>query len=675
MSGMIGRHPALLWGVCALATTAAAGAAVVASARGLAQVEARVADAVVVALFVVTGAVVLAARPGHRIGLLLWGGGALWGLASLPVELAVAALMRDPDRPAVALAVVVAMAVRGAGWIAVVVGLPLLFPDGQLISPRWRPAAWLAVCSLAVFSVASLATPEPLDYRLTGVRNPMGVPSEWRVVTDLLAVAGLGLVVATALIGLAAVVTRWRRGNPLTRQRVGALAVAVAVCVLVAALIAADQGRTAVGFSLAVAPLPVAVGVAVLQHGLYDVRLAVNRTLVYGLLTAAVVGLYVLVVGGLGAMLRAGGEGWLPLVAAGVVAVAFQPLREAVQRSVNRLTYGSWDEPAEVVRRLGVRLSDAVAPDVTLPAVVDALAEALRLPYVAVLDADGGVLAARGEPRDDVREVPLVHQRERAGSLLLAAPNRGPRRNAADQRLLDALAAQLAPVVRALELARQLQASRERLVLSREEERRRLRRDLHDGLGPALAGLSLRVDTARNTVGEDPAVDRVLLELREEVQEAVADVRRVVEDLRPAALDDLGLVGALEALAARLAAGPLTLAVEARRPLPPLPAAVEVAAYRIVQEALTNAVRHSGATAVCVRVEVPGKRGELRVEVADDGRGASGTPSGGRRGHGLTTMRERAEEIGGAVTVGEGPDRGTVVTAVLPLPDAPGAPA
>jgi len=229
----------------------------------------------------------------------------------------------------------------------------------------------------------------------------------------------------------------------------------------------------------------------------------------------------------------------------------------------------------------------------------------------------------------------------------------------ADRVLLSDLAGQVGSLVHAAGLLREVRAAQERLVLAREDERRRLRRDLHDGLGPALAGLALQVDTLRNRLG--PSADEGLLTLRSGITATIADVRRIVEGLRPPALDELGLAGALTLLADRLArSGPVKVVV-VETGLPRLPAAVEVAAYRIVQEALTNAVRHAGASTA--RVELALHHDGLCVRVQDDGTGVLRPRP---EGNGLTTMRERAEEIGGSFDIRPEPGVGTTVSVRLP---------
>ena len=237
--------------------------------------------------------------------------------------------------------------------------------------------------------------------------------------------------------------------------------------------------------------------------------------------------------------------------------------------------------------------------------------------------------------------------------------------SAADGRLLEDLARQAAATLYALRLNIDLQHSRERLVMAREEERRRLRRDLHDGLGPTLAALGLKLETARNRLGEDSEVDPLLAELAERAQSAVADVRRLVYGLRPPALDELGLVGALRQLVTS-AELPLSATVETPvAPPAPLSAAVEVAAYRIAQEAFTNVVRHARAARCTIRLEA--SDGALQLSIEDDGVGLAELEP---RGVGLGSMRERAEELGGTFSVAPRATGGIRVDVMLPLVEA-----
>jgi signal transduction histidine kinase len=250
---------------------------------------------------------------------------------------------------------------------------------------------------------------------------------------------------------------------------------------------------------------------------------------------------------------------------------------------------------------------------------------------------------------------------------LLAAP-RAPDEvfSEAEVRLLRSLASQAGAAVRAARLMTDLQRSRRQLVTAREEERRRLRRDLHDGLGPALAALHLQVGIARRLIAEDPdEATQLMRELQNEIREAIEGVRRVVYALRPPALDQLGLAAAVRAQAAAYSREGLHVEVEAPEMLPALAAAVEVAAYRIVQEALTNVVHHAAARHCRVRLQV---LDGMHVEIVDDGRGL---PEQHRSGVGLLSMRERAEELGGTCRIEPAPGGGTRVVAYLPLPRRP----
>jgi signal transduction histidine kinase len=235
-----------------------------------------------------------------------------------------------------------------------------------------------------------------------------------------------------------------------------------------------------------------------------------------------------------------------------------------------------------------------------------------------------------------------------------------------DLRLLNDLARHIAVAAHAAALTRDLRRSRESLVVAREEERRRIRRDLHDGLGPALAGVAFGLDAVRNTLSRDPQeTDEALAQLKSEVQIAIADVRRLVYDLRPPTLDQLGLVPALEEYAARLSErGALEVSVCAPA-LPIFPAAVEVAAYRIATEALTNAARHSGGRRATVAFGVAD--GTLRLEVLDDGVGLPTQRDPRGSGVGLAAMAERAAELGGTCSVDRRAGGGTVVVALIPL--------
>ncbi len=425
-------------------------------------------------------------------------------------------------------------------------------------------------------------------------------------------------------------------------------------------------GNTVIYLSMLMIPL--SISVAILRYRLFDIDLIINRTLVYGALTACVVGLYILVVGYLGTVFRVEGNLLFSLIATGVVAVLFAPLRERLQRTVNRLMYGERDDPYAVVSRLGERLEATLAPEAVLPTIVETVKEALRLPYAAIAlerEGDSEVVATAGEPVEKPIRLPLAYQNELIGELLLAPRVGEEAFSDADRRLLEYLARQAGVAAHAVRLTVDLQLSRERLVTAREEERRRLRRDLHDGLGAQLAGLNVQAGVLRRLIPQDPeAADELVMELRDELRAAIGDIRRLVYDLRPPALDDLGLAGALDRLAERYGAEGEGLRVLVKTPeeLPPLPAAVEVAVYRIAQEALTNVVRHARAGECMVRLDTPERW--LRMEITDDG---AGIAEEHEAGVGLLSMRERAAELGGNCVVESPLAGGTRLLVRLPL--------
>ncbi|MGY4769798.1 sensor histidine kinase (plasmid) [Kribbella sp. CWNU-51] len=653
--------------VAAVASVALAGVAgavvalVIAASRGSSVF---ISEAVVVVVdlgYAAVAVVVSLAKPGHLVGRYALIGTAALGLGEGAVALGERGLLDRPGSvPGAAAFAAFGGAARGLGWLMLVVVLPLVFPDGALYGSRARrrwSAAAASVC-LACLVLAAVIAPEQVNDRLATLGRPIVLPAPFGVISGLLSVAAVVLGVFTLVTAIAGLIGRWRNGNALVRQQLLWLTLAFPLPLLLLPVIVAAQADWL--FGVAILPVPVAIGVGMLQYRLYDVQLALSRTLTWVALSAVVATLYAVTVGGVGAMLRSRGDTWLPWLAAGVIAVSFAPLRNALQSGVNRLVYGQWSQAADVLAGTGRRLADASDVPALLHTLTDELGAGLGLHHVDIRDSDGRTLATYGAPEDEPVVVPLTAYGEVVGALQWS----GRKLRDADHQLLDDVARQLGGVVHTSRLVGELRDAQERLVVATEDERRRLRRDLHDGLGPALAGLTLQVDTVRNILAQGgPDVDARLLRLRAGIQGTVRDVRRLVEGLRPPALDELGLAGAIDELAQQLTDRP-HLPIEVHTPalMPPLAAAVEVAAYRVAQEALTNAVRHSGATECSVEVEAT--NGELRVRVRDNGTGLVQARPGGI---GLAGMYERASEIGGTLLLSAQPGSGTTVTLSLPV--------
>lgn len=679
-----------------LAGATAAAGAVVSVGLGLGEPghRDRLAILLVILTYAVVAPVILLARPGNTIGRLLMVGALAWGVGEGLLAAGVHGAVSEPGSVPIAAAIgVVGTSVRAVGWLVLALLVPLLFPDGRPAWPGRRLPVVLAIGSIATFSLAMLVSPTPLETRLSTVANPLGLPESLRPVADVAVLSGLGLAAVTLVVAVVGVVRRWRQGDELLQQQL--LWFAVAFCLPVFLLpVAATQWAEPWMFAAVMLPAPLAIGAALLQRRLYDIQLVVSRTLTYVLLSGAVATLYALTVALVGALLQDSDAAWLPWAAAGVVAAAFLPIRDALQRAVNRLTYGQWSQPAEVLAESGRRLADATDVSNLLDTLVRQLGEGLRLERVEIVDVHGRALARQGPERGrgsghsggsgsgesvDVGEEfdvvwPLVAYGVPVGEL-----RHSPRPlRAADRELLDDVARQLGGVVHSARLLTTIRDGQERLARAREEERRRLRRDLHDGLGPTLSALTLQVDTLRNRLAlNGPAttaalstsgldLEAELLRLRSGIQATVHDVRRIVEGLRPPAMDEEGLDGALHRLADDVSARSglvVHLAVDGPAQVP---AAVEVATFRVAQEALTNVIRHSGASSASVRLAVDDHT--LTLEVSDDGTG----PGPGRAGGlGLVHMRERAEEIGGTLTVvpRPNPGHGTCVSMRLPLTD------
>ena len=655
------RSQSLSWGVFALSVTAF-GLAVVAGASWL---ELLLSGAVIAASAIV-GLLLTLRRPSNPVGWLLSANGVLLPVFALVSGYNALVLEDAPPFPA---SISWTVWFEQAGWVLLFVPLTavvFVFPDGRLPSPRWRRVALAALVPPALILGVHLLSSAPFDSPYESVDPPLPVLPAGAAS----ALAGLGIAGMLASLVAAAAAARARLRRARGTERLQLLWVVYAAVglplMLVLCLVGIVLGTEAPLMSalvLTLIAIPVSIGIAVLRHQLLDIELVLNRTLVYGALSICVVACYAGIVAGLGALLASDGAG---LIAAGLVAVGIQPLRVRLQSLIDRLIYGDRGDPYRALTRLTERVQATLAPAEVVDAIVTSVAEALRLPYVAIELPRGEALelpARHGSPRSaPTTRIPLTHQGETIAELAVQATP-GRELVPADLRLLEELARPAGVAVHAVRLTADLQRSRERLVTAREEERRRLRRDLHDGLGPMLAASVLQLDAARRAVVEDPARARQLLDgLREQSQAAIADVRRLVDELRPPALDELGLVEALREQATRLGSDRREWgSVQAPAPMPHLPAAVEVAAYRIVTEAMTNVVRHADAGHCRVRLSL---NGNLLLEVEDDGHGL---PAAHRIGVGLRSMRERAAELGGSCVVEARPGGGTLVRAQLPV--------
>jgi signal transduction histidine kinase len=540
-------------------------------------------------------------------------------------------------------------------FLLLVVIMPLIYPTGSPQSAPWRLVTRVAVIFTTAASLMAITSNVPIEDSYPGQSNPLG-RFPWSDSLTGLVVAGLMTLVFGA-IGLISLVMRFRRGGPVVRAQVGLLFLA-----LLFNLVAIPLPQEVLGL-VGAAFFAMALGLAVVRYGLYDVERLFNRTAVYAALTIGVLAVIAIFVGLLGS--RMDDNAVAAVLAALVVALGVGPAREWLQRGVDRLMYGKRSNPYAALADIARQFEQAPSEAGILPAVAAAITDTLRLPYAAImLHGEDSPAAAAGTAPEKTVDLPLIHAGEDVG-LLRVGLRRGERQlSRRDLDLLTDFTRLVAAAAHEVALTADLRRSRERLVLAREEERRRLRRELHDGVGPGLAGLALGVGAARRAAGRsDPRALTMLSGLETDAEALLGDVRRISHDLRPAALDELGLVGALRQRADAItdaSSGKPEVRVEVDG-VPALPAAVEVAAYRIATEAVSNAVRHAEARHCTVRLTVDAS---LKLEVSDDGRGL---PTSVPSGLGLRSMAERAAELGGACDVYSEPGSGTVVRAELPL--------
>jgi signal transduction histidine kinase len=568
----------------------------------------------------------------------------------------------------------------------------VLFPDGKVPSPRWRPVPWFAAAAMTATAGAIALTPGKVDLPPLTVENPVGIAGA-KPFLEVLFWAGLLTLVGCILAAVASIVVRFRRSGDAERQQVKwfmsavVLTAGLALLAVVANLV--SDTLTHVLESLTVfswATLPIAAGVAILRYRLYDIDLVINRALVFGALATFITAVYVAIVVGVSALVGTAGDPSivLSIVATAIVAVAFQPARVRAQRWANRLVYGKRATPYEVLAEFSEQAGATVASEDVLPKVARTVAEGtgaargevwvrsgseLRLAAAwpdheadrprRIALADGRLPALPGADRT----VPVRHQNELLGALSVTKA-RGEALTPAEDKLLNDLAAQAGLVLRNVGLTaellarlEELTASRQRLVSAQDEERRRLERNLHDGAQQHLVGLKVKLNLAARQAGETP-LKRALVSLQADADEAIEALRDLARGIYPPLLAEQGLAAALEAHARK---SPLTVEI-ATDGVARHPQDVEAAVYFCCLEALQNVAKYAGASRAVVHLSEA--YGQLRFAVSDDGTGFD--PATTARGSGLQNMADRVEALGGTFEVSSAPGNGTTIAGSVP---------
>ncbi|MFG1926530.1 M12 family metallopeptidase [Cryptosporangium sp. NPDC048952] len=591
------------------------------------------------------GVLILVAVPRHLVGRLLLAAGATAALGTVAVSWTewtpVAWLSQWSWWPA-----------YGLLFLAL-----LVFPDGRLPGRGWRPLAialgLFTTVGAVALAVAAYDEPRTLLSRVDEPLTPFS-----HLFVRIFAVA-LFLTILSAFGVLWALWSRWRRADSDTRQQLACLLPAVVLLLLGWGLSFFNLDG---GYVLAAVAVPLGMTVAIVRYGLYDLDRVLNRTLVWLVMTALVVVGFVSIVTVLRELImRNTSADSISLVTTGVIAIAYAPLHRRVQQGVNQLLYGDRHDPYKVIAEMGDVLGQTAEPNAVLPLLTGTIASSLQVPYVAVEVSEqqgSRLLAWYGQVGPTVQAFDMISRGEHIGRLLVSPRTDGGHFTPRETQLLADIALHAGVAVEASRLTRDLQESRERLVRAQEEERRRLRRDLHDGLGPSLTGMSMQVRAARKVAGPGRVRD-ILDALAGDLAACTAEVRQLVDELRPPALDR-GLAVALRDECRRFDSSALSVHLDLHDDLDRLPAAVEVAAYRVVAEALNNVTRHAGARNCRVTV----RRGrDLTIEVTDDGVGIAGPVRGGV---GLASMRDRAGELGGECEIVPAQPTGTTVRVHFP---------
>jgi signal transduction histidine kinase len=641
------------------------------------------------AAYATVGALIASRQSRNAIGWLFLGTGLVWALSALGTGLAEYA---DAGR------IPVSEWVRVADWFGAWVFIPgiyvpvtflfLLFPDGRLLSRRWRPVVWISVVGIVMGTFDTATSPGPMGDAVILRSNPYAIalPSAVELVVDM-----FWFLVLFGVVGsTAALLVRFRRSSGERRQQMKWLAYSG---VVVAALFL----LTAVGWGIAgdnrvlnrvVLPailmtglllIPLSAGVAVLRHGLYEIDVVINKTVVYGLLAAFITAVYVGLVVGIGALIGSRGNLFLSILATALIAVAFQPVRERARHLANRIVYGKRATPYEVLSEFSERMAASYAAEDVLPRMARILGEGTGASRAEVwLRIGNEVRRAATWPRDEPgravalevgdlpqlpgvqRAIPVQHHGELLGAVGISKSAADPLTPAED-KLLGDLAAQAGLVLRNVRLIEELRASRQRIVTAQDSRAKALERNLHDGAQQQLVALTVKLRLAQTLAERDPArVARTLVELRAEAQEALDNLRDLARGIFPPLLADQGLPAALQAQA-RKSPVPVIVSGDGVGRFPP---EVEAGVYFCCLEALQNVAKYSGAGHATVTLAV--HDGELRFSVEDDGRGFE--PATTPHGAGLQNMADRIAALEGTLEVRSVPGQGTTVSGRLPVP-------
>ncbi|MFI5977715.1 sensor histidine kinase [Streptomyces sp. NPDC051452] len=599
--------------------------------------------------FAVPGLILAARRPRNPAGWLLLLCGTGMSVDDLARAYGAYALVHDVPGGV--------LAVWASGWLFVLVSFPfffllLRFPDGRLPSARWRFAAWYTGGSavLVLMVGAFLPGPGAYDY-FPSVENPLGVPA-LSFVRPVIGGVTVLFIVCPFLLAVASLLFRFRGSDRVARQQLEWVALAALVAtVLVGASAIWQNALGSVLVDVAMVVFSTGVVIAIVRRRLLDIDRVLSRSLLFVFLSVSLTALYAGFVSVFGLVFERSLSGAAPLLGTAVVAVALQPLRGILQRLVSRLVYGLRDDPYAVMADLGRCLEATAEADRVLPEAVHTTARALHLPYLAIqLTQEQGEaleVARYGWPTSVPACLPLIHRGRRLGALLVG-PRPGEKcLTPADLRLLRELARHVATAASAVRAA--------------EQERNRLRRDLHDGIGPKLVGIGFSVRAARASLDRAPdRTDRALAQALDGIAATQSALRQVVAGLRPTDVIVLGLIGALRNSAQQLG---LRLDVKSAASLPLLPTDVETVAFRIGEGALTNVARHAQADRCQLGVTV--RDSMLVLTIEDKGRGLDGAPEGA----GITGMRELCAQIGATLDITTPRGGGTRIEACLPLAD------